>query len=79
METKPMCSNVQKISKFSEWLRYELDNRHLSITRLSQLSGVHPNTIRNYLAGRCEPTMFSAECLINALGYDLVVIPRDSK
>lgn len=76
METKPMCSNVQKIYKFSEWLRHELDTRQLSTTRLAQLSGVHPNTIRNYLAERCEPTLFNVQCVVNALGYDVGVIPR---
>lgn len=76
METKPMCSKVQKIYKFSEWLKFELDSRHLSTTKLAQLSGVHPNTIRNYLAERCEPTLFNVQCVVNALGYDVGVIPR---
>ena len=79
MEQKPMCSNVQKIDKFSEWLRYELDSRHLSTTKLAQISGVHPNTIRNYLAERCEPTLFNVKCVADALGYDVVVIPRDTQ
>jgi transcriptional regulator with XRE-family HTH domain len=76
METKPMCSNVQKIYKFSEWLKSELDSRHLTVARLAQISGVHPNTIRNYLAERCEPTLFNVQCIVNALDYDMGVIPR---
>ena len=76
MEQKPMCSNVQTIYKFSEWLRYELDSRQLSTAKLAQISGVHPNTIRNYLAERCEPTLFNVQCVVNALGYDVGVIPR---
>lgn len=79
METKPMYSNVTKIDKFSDWLREEIKMRHLTVTRLAKISGVHPNTIRNYLAERCEPTLFNVECLINAFGYDLAVVPRDSK
>ena len=79
METKQMCSNVQKIYNFSEWLRSELDRQHLTATKLSQISGVHKNTIRNYLVDRCEPTLFNIQCVVNALGYDVVVIPRDSE
>ena len=76
MEIRPMCSEVQTINKFSEWLRFELNSRHLSTTKLAQISGVHPNTIRNYLAERCEPTLFNVQCVVNALGYDVGVIPR---
>ena len=76
METKPMCSNAQRIYKFSEWLKSELDSKHLTVVKLSQISGVHENTIHNYLSGRCEPTLFNAQCVVNALGYDVGVIPR---
>lgn len=75
METKSMCSNVQRIYKFSEWLKSELDSRHISTTKLAQRSGVHPNTIRNYLANRCEPTLYNVQCIVTALGYDVGVIP----
>ena len=79
METKPMCSNVREIHKFSDWLNIELDSRHLTVARLSQISGVHPNTIRNYLAERCEPTLFNVRCIATALGYELAVIPSGNK
>ena len=79
METKQMYSNAQKIYNFSDWLREEIERRDTTAAGLSKISGVHPNTIRNYLAGRCEPTLFNVECLINAFGYDLAVVPRDSK
>lgn len=79
METKPMYSNITKIDKFSDWLREEMKMQELKVTKLAKISGVHPNTIRNYLAERCEPTLFNAECLVVALGYDLVVVPRGSK
>lgn len=79
MGIKPMYSNVHKVGKFSDWLREELESRDLKVVRLAKISGVHPNTIRNYLAERCEPTLFNAECIVTALGYDLAVVPRDSK
>ena len=74
METRQMYSNIQELGKFSEWLRRQMQFRNMKITRLAKLSGVHPNTIRNYLAERCEPTLFNAQCIVNALGYELGVI-----
>jgi DNA-binding phage protein len=79
METKQMYSNINKLHKFSDWLREELESQDLKVTRLAKISGVHQNTIRNYLAERCEPTLFNVQCLVTALGYELAVIPLDSK
>lgn len=76
METKQMYSKIEVISSFAIWLGKELDTRHLNVAKLSKMSGVHKNTIYNYLYGRCEPTMFNAICLVNALGYDLGVISK---
>ena len=73
METKQMCFNIDN---FESWLSNEIRERNITVTRLSKISGVHPNTIRNYLAGRCEPTLFNVQCVVNALGYDVGVIPR---
>jgi hypothetical protein len=73
METKQMCSNFEKLDNFSYWLGHQLDMRRMTVVKLSKISGVHANTIHNYLAGRCEPTFFNAKCLVEALGYDLGV------
>ena len=73
METRQMCS---KLGNFSEWLKSQLNDRGISVMRLSQMSGVHPNTIRNYLSKRCEPTLYNVLCLVSALGYDLGVISK---
>lgn len=73
METRPMYSNVEKIDKFSDWLRSQIQMRNFTITKLSKVSGVHPNTIRNYLAERCEPTFYNVQLLVNALGYNVGV------
>jgi hypothetical protein len=71
METKQMYSKVEKIDKFSDWLRNQIVTRNFTITRLSKLSGVHPNTIRNYLGERCEPTFYNVTLLVKALGYEV--------
>jgi transcriptional regulator with XRE-family HTH domain len=73
METRPMYSNLDN---FSKWLSEQIDNQRLTITKLSKLSGVHQNTIRNYLARRCEPTLYNVRALVNALGYELGAIPK---
>lgn len=74
METRQMYSNVEVINSFSEWLRNQLTSRKITVTRLSRISGVHSNTIRNYLAGRCEPSYYNVVLLVEALGYELGVI-----
>ena len=71
-----MYFNAEKIDKFSEWLRCQLKTQHLSVTKLAMLSGVHSNTIHNYLAERCEPTLYNVRCLMKALGYELGAIPK---
>lgn len=76
METTQMYSNVEIVNDFTDWLRNQLKVRKLSVARLAKMSGIHYNTIHNYISNRCEPTMFHMLCLINALGYDLGVIKR---
>lgn len=73
METKPMYFN------FADWLRKELLTRHLTVAKVSAISGVHPNTIRNYLAFRCEPTLYNVNLIVVALGYTLEVVKNDNK
>lgn len=73
METRPMYSNVDN---FAWWLKRQLEDRNITTVRLSKLSGVHPNTIRNYLSGRCEPTFYNVRCIVNALGYRLEAVKK---
>lgn len=77
METRQMYSKAEKLVKFSEWLRKEMKRQEMSSARLARLSGVHPNTIRNYLAERCEPTLFNVQCIVLAFGHDLGVLYKD--
>ena len=64
METRQMYSNLLN---FEEWLRAEMKAQEIKAQKLGQMSGVHPNTIRNYLAGRCEPTMYNVLLLPEAI------------
>lgn len=76
METKQMFS---KLEDFTPWLEAQLEEKNLTVTKLAQISGVHTNTIHNYLYRRCEPTLYNARCIIEALGYDLGVIKYDTE
>ena len=73
METRQMFSNIDI---FRKWLGDEIKAQGLSVAKLSKISGVHPNTIRNYLANRCEPTLYNAWLLVHALGYSLGAIKQ---
>ena len=73
METKRMYSNL---NIFDTWLRDEMRRQEISVTKLAKISGVHPNTIRNYLANRCDPTRCNILCIVNALGYDAAVVSK---
>jgi transcriptional regulator with XRE-family HTH domain len=73
METKQMYFN------FADWLRNELLTRRMTVVKLATMSGVHPNTIRNYLSFRCEPSLYNVNLIVAALGYRLEVVKRDNK
>ena len=73
METRPMYFN------FADWMRGELKTRRMTVAKLSAISGVHPNTIRNYLAFRCEPSLYNVNLIVAALGYTLEVVKNDNK
>jgi lambda repressor-like predicted transcriptional regulator len=66
-----MYSNIVN---FEQWLELQLKARNMKVTQLSKLCGVHPNTIRNYLARRCEPSYFNVVLIVNALGYKLEAV-----
>lgn len=73
METKQMCSNL---INFEKWLSHEMEAQDINAAKLSRMSGVHPNTIRNYLAHRCEPTFYNVLLLVRALGYEVEAVKR---
>ena len=64
------------LADFRGWLREQLAEKQLTVTELANMSRVHPNTIRNYLAGRCDPSYYNVRLIVQALGYELGAIPR---
>lgn len=73
METKQMSFDMDN---FANWLSKQLEDRSMSVTKLSKISGVHPNTIRNYLSNRCEPSFYNVVLIVKALGYKLEVVKK---
>lgn len=73
METKQMSFDM---NNFAKWLSHQLKARNMSVTRLSKISGVHPNTIRNYLANRCEPSFYNVVMIVSAFGYRLEAVEK---
>ncbi len=73
METKQTCSNL---INFEKWLSHQIKEQDITVTKLAKISGVHPNTIRNYLARRCEPTFYNVVLLVKALGFELEAVKR---
>jgi DNA-binding phage protein len=68
-----MCSSV---TNFEKWLRHQIKEQGWTIAKLAKVSGVHRNTIYNYLDHRCEPTYFNVLLIVRALGYDLEAIKK---
>lgn len=69
------CGSIQKASRpeelpmrFAERLNEILGERNLTVTNLSALSGVHRNTIDNYINRGTNPTLPVLKALKDALG-----------
>lgn len=50
-----------------------LRERKISLQKISDLSGVHINSINHWLRDGIEPTLTNAEKVLKALGYKIIV------
>lgn len=57
------------------WLFTEIARQQLTYDELSRVAGVAENTISNWRRYR-NPTLTNFEACANALGFDIVVVPR---
>lgn len=56
-----LCNILRKAREAKNW----------SLKKLSEVSGIHANTIRNYEAEKAEPAFFNLCCLAKALELDM--------
>lgn len=59
--------------RIGEKIKLLREQKEWSQRKLSEKSGIGPNCVSNYEAGKHEPTYFAIECLLEAMGYELVV------
>lgn len=65
------------LNSFIDALKDERTKQGLRQKDLAELSGVSVNTIHNYETGVCSASCYNAEALINALGYEIVIIKKE--
>lgn len=58
---------------FSDWLDLEMRYRDIGQRQLAKLSGVDHSAISRILRGKHEPLLETAQKLMDALGYELVI------
>lgn len=61
------------MSDIGSAIRNLREKKDWSRNRLSEASGVHVNSIRNSETGAFNPTVSTAEKLLNAMGYELII------
>lgn len=63
----------EKYIRIGEKLKLLREQKNWSQRKLSEKSGVGPNSVGSYESGKHEPTYFAVECLLQAMGYRLVI------
>lgn len=63
--------------KFNEILRAALKETNTTQTRLGEMAGVRQSTVGNTLA-RTDIFMSTFVKWLDKLGYDVIIVPRDS-
>ena len=72
----PIADNTHHIVKK---IFKECDARKISRQTLADWAGVNVLTLRNWSAGGTCPDLFLLECVVAALDYQIIIIPRKKK
>ena len=71
-------SYLPSVDGVHPFVRFLDDNRTIPMSVLSERAGVSHNSINRWrLEGR-EPKLSDIEAVLNALGYDIVMVKRES-
>lgn len=62
-----------------DFLDEERKRQKLSMDKLSELSGIPVRTINSWIYKKCVPSVDNLRRALNALGYDLSIVPRRDK
>lgn len=60
--------------KFGAWLKDELDKRNMTCYQLSKLSGLTQVTLLRYIRCNRNPSLYTMNVLLNALGKHLEIV-----
>lgn len=63
---------------FRQVLHQLMYDQKVSVARLAQLCDMDEHTVDDVLKGRHSPSIYTAERMVNALGHDFEVMPRNS-
>lgn len=53
-----------------------IDERGLTAGAVLKRAGLHDHSLSHWASGQCSPKLDSLDATLNALGFDLVVVPR---
>lgn len=64
---------------FVDLIWHEINAQKLSHTDIGKTAGVSQRTLRRWRDGDTDPSLESLECVLNALGFELIVRPMEVK
>ena len=67
------------LQDLSEFCMLERQKQGLSQKEVSKRSGVSASTIGGFERGQFVPNIYTVECIIEALGYELQVMKKEGR
>lgn len=67
----PIPSNVHSLLR---WIWEEITRQRVSAASVARRAGYNPKTLRSWWRGDTAPTLHDVEAVVNALGYDMVIM-----
>ncbi len=67
----------ESLISFAQWMSDRMTEQHMSVARLSRISGLSESSIAGYLHDEHEPSLFAVCCICHALGFNVGVVPME--